>query len=132
MLKAIAWGLIAMLLSMLPEWAKAAEPALAGRWTSADRNSVIEIAGCASTAGALCATVLADNPAAGEPSLAGKQVGVNFTRTNTGWSGQIVTGDGNALPATITLPDATRLDLEVCMMAVFCDEVSYYRAANQQ
>ena len=38
--------------------------------------------------------------------------------------------DGSALPATITLPNITQLDLKVCMMAVFCDEVSYYRMAG--
>lgn len=130
MLKAIAWGLIAMLLSMLPEWAKAEEPALAGRWASADGNSTIEIAGCADMAGTLCATVLADRPAAGEPSLAGKQVGVNFTPVEQGWSGRILTGDGNALPATITLPETSRLELKVCMMAVLCEEISYYRVAE--
>jgi hypothetical protein len=47
-----------------------------------------------------------------------------------GWAGQILTGDGSALPATITLPNITQLDLKVCMMAVFCDEVSYYRMAG--
>ncbi|CAN7562501.1 hypothetical protein LJR016_004054 [Devosia sp. LjRoot16] len=130
MLKAIAWGLVTMLLSMVPEWAKAEEPALAGRWTSADRSSVIEIAGCADMAGALCATVLADKPAAGEPSLAGKLVGVNFAPIRGGWAGQILTGDGSALPATITLPNITQLDLKVCMMAVLCDEVSYYRVGG--
>lgn len=127
MLKAIAWGLITLLLSMLPEWSKAEEPALAGRWTSADRSSVIEIADCAEMAGASCATVLADRPAAGEPSLAGKLVGVNFAPTGSGWAGQILAADGSALPATITLPNTTRLDLKVCMLAVLCDEVSYYR-----
>lgn len=130
MLKTAAWGLIALLLSLLPEWVKADELALAGRWTSADRNSLIEIATCPNFAGTLCATVLADKPAAGEPSLAGKQVGVNFMPAKDGWVGQIVVEDGSMLPATITLPNATRLDLRVCMMAVFCDDASYYRVGS--
>jgi hypothetical protein len=129
MLKAAIWGLIALVLSMVPDWAKAEEPGLAGRWNSADRDSTIEIAACPEMAGALCATVLTDKPAAGEPSLAGKQVGVNFVPAKGGWAGQILTGDGSSMAATILLPNATRLDLKVCMMAVFCDEVSYYRVA---
>ena len=130
MLKAAIWGLIALMLSLLPEWAKAEGPALAGRWTSADRNSTIEIVACPDRAGALCATVLADQPAAGEASLVGKQVGVNFVPAKDGWVGQIVVEDGSTLPATITLPNAVRLDLKVCMMAVFCDDASYYRVGS--
>jgi uncharacterized protein (DUF2147 family) len=128
MLKAAAWGLIALLLSLLPEWAKAED--LAGHWTSADRNSLIEIAACPDAAGARCATVLADKPAAGEPSLAGRQVGINFVPTGRGWTGQILAADGAGLPATISLPNARRLDLKVCMLAVLCDEVSYYRVED--
>ena len=80
-------------------------------------------------AGALCATVLADQPAAGQPSLAGKQVGINFVPGKDGWSGQILTEDGSALAATISLANASRLDLKVCVMAVFCDATSYWRVA---
>ncbi|MBN9360543.1 MULTISPECIES: DUF2147 domain-containing protein [unclassified Devosia] len=129
MLKALAWALIALLLSMLPEWAKAGQPELSGRWTTADRGSLIEIAACPDMAGALCATVLADQPAAGQPSLAGKQVGINFVPGKDGWSGQILTEDGSALAATISLANASRLDLKVCVMAVFCDATSYWRVA---
>jgi len=129
MLKAAAWGLLALLLSLLPEWAKAEDLGLAGRWTSADRNSLIEIAACPDNGGALCARVLADQPAAGEASLVGQPVGMNFVRARQGWTGQILV-EGRALPATITLPNATRLDLQVCMMTVFCDEASYYRSVE--
>ncbi len=87
MLKALAWALIALLLSMLPEWAKAGQPELSGR------------------------------------------VGINFVPGKDGWSGQILTEDGSALAATISLANASRLDLKVCVMAVFCDATSYWRVA---
>ena len=126
MLKTTAPGLA--LLALIASPAQAGErPALAGLWTSKDRSATIEIADCPETAGALCATVVADRPAAGEPSLAGKLVGVNFIPAKGGWAGHIFADDGTPLPATIKLPNAARLDLKVCVMAMFCDETSYYR-----
>ena len=130
MLKSAAPGLCALAFLMTLGAAGAEDRPLAGTWTTASRNSTIEIADCPQTAGALCATVIADKPAAGEPSLAGKLVGVNFIPAKGGWTGQVLAEEGNALPATITLPNAARLDLKVCVMAMFCDETSYYRVGS--
>lgn len=130
MLKSIAPGLTTLALLIPLSAAGADDRPLAGTWTTSDRTTIIEIAACPETAGALCATVTADTPAAGEPSLAGKRAAVNFVPAKGGWAGQVLAEDGSALPATITLPNAARLDLKVCVLAMFCDETSYYRMGS--
>lgn len=130
MLKSAAPGLttLALLISFGTDGAD--DRPIDGTWTSGDRTTSIEIAARPEIAGALCARVAADKPAAGEPSVAGKQVAVNFVRAKCGWAGQVLADDGSALPATITLRNAARLGLRVGAVAMFCDETSYSRVGS--
>lgn len=130
MLKSAAPGLttLALLISFGTDGAD--DGPMAGTWTSGDRATSIEIAACPEIAGAHCARVAADRRAAGEPSVAGKQVAENFVRAKGGWAGQVLADDSSALPVTITLRNAARLDLRVGAVAMFCDEASYYRVGG--
>ncbi|WP_240232249.1 hypothetical protein [Devosia lacusdianchii] len=123
----IKWLLLAGLLSSSSP-ATAFDLLLAGEWISDDRKTVVEMSACPSNERATCATILADQPEAGEPSLAGKMVGVDFVQRSDGtWEGAVLAASGARLPATLSMPHPERLDMKVCAAVVFCDSVSYLR-----
>lgn len=86
------------------------------------------MAACPDAPNTMCATVLADTPSDGEPSLIGQTIGRNFvTRSDGTWTGDIVTEKGTRLGATLSMPHANQLDIEICVLIALCDRSTYFR-----
>lgn len=127
MQRQINWLLLAALLPLATP-TMALDLLLAGEWISDDGKTVVEMSSCPSNERSTCATILADQPEAGEPSLAGKTVGVDFVQRPDGtWEGAVLAASGTRLPATLSMSHPERLDMQVCAAIVFCDRVSYVR-----
>lgn len=102
---------------------------LLGRWMTPDNKTVVDIVPCKPGAGTVCAALVADNPPKGEPSRAGQTIGIGFKPAGGGaWKGSVLASDGSELPATLTMPHANQLDMEVCFMGLLCNQASYHRA----
>jgi hypothetical protein len=102
-------------------------PALAGLWSPRDASSVIEVAPCAANAGRLCAVVVRERIAPGEPSLAGQVVVRDLAPARNGrWRGRYVE-DGADYAATVRLVSADEAEFHVCAAPLLCQTERYRR-----
>lgn len=119
-------GLSFVVLLTLPTLAL--DEILRGEWISRDRATVVRMEACTGKLSVMCATVVADQPEAGDPSLVGHVIGSDFAYQSGGvWSGYVVTVNGTKLNAKISMPHANQIDIEVCAALVFCDRSTYFR-----
>lgn len=112
-----------LIFAALPALADA--PTLEGDWRAVDGSSLVRIAACRDNAG-LCATVIEEKPAPGEPSSVGKVVVRNLTTNGKAWKGLYNDGTRD-LPATVR-PVGDDLEFKVCM-GPLCDTARFARVA---
>jgi uncharacterized protein (DUF2147 family) len=112
-----------LVFTALPALADA--PTLEGDWRAVDGSSLVRIAACRGAAG-LCATVIEEKPAPGEPSSLGKVVVRNLTASGNAWKGLYNDGTRD-LPATVR-PVGETLEFKVCM-GPLCDTARFARVA---
>lgn len=128
MLRVIRTGGVVLLLALAGP-ARADGHGISGKWISDDHKTVVALAPCPDNAATICATILEEQRPAGERSRIGDHIGIGFAPQRDGsWAGKVVGANGMTLPATLTLPRDNQFDMRVCLLAVICDGVSYYRA----
>lgn len=105
-----------------------AAPALTGFWAPQDRSAVIEVAPCPQNSAKLCAVVVKETLAAGEPSLLGQVVVKDLApKGKNKWRGRYVV-DGSDLGANARLTGPSQLEFQICL-GFFCETETYTRTS---
>lgn len=117
--------LISLILTGTNAWAVPAAP-LAGVWRQDDNSATVRIAACGDR-GELCATVIAERLAPGEPSLLNQIVARDFRPAGKqSWKGKYF-ADGQSLAATGKMVGNDRMTFKVCVMLLMCDTLRFNR-----
>lgn len=126
----IALSLALLSLTMTGTMTVAAPNAqLAGVWQQDDNSSTVRISTCGNR-GELCATVIAERPKPGEPSLLNKIVARDIRLTGKQiWKGRYVV-DQQSMAATAKLSGNDRMTFKVCVMPLLCDTLRFRRIGS--
>lgn len=121
--------ILSLMLMGTTAWAAPTAP-LAGIWQQDDNSSTVRISACGKP-GDLCATVIAERLAPGEPSLLNKVVAREIKPSGKQiWKGKYV-ADAQPMAATAKLSGKDRMTFKVCFNALICDSVRFKRVAGQ-
>jgi uncharacterized protein (DUF2147 family) len=117
--------LLSLMLTGTTAWADPAG-SLTGVWQQDDQSTTLRIAPCGNR-GELCATVIAERLATGDPSSLNKVVAREIRPVGKrSWKGKMLT-DGQAFAATAKLVGNDRMNLKICAMPFLCDSLRLNR-----
>jgi uncharacterized protein (DUF2147 family) len=120
--------LLSLILTGTTAWAAPAAP-LAGVWRQTDNSATVRIAPCGNR-GELCATVIAERLAPGEPSQLNQVVARDIRPAGKqSWKGKYL-ADGQSLAATAKLSGNDRMTFKVCVMPLLCDTLRFNRVTG--
>ena len=122
--------LISLLLTGTTAWAQPTG-ALTGVWRQDDQISAVtvNVVRCSDN-DALCATVIAERLAPGDPSLLNKIVARDMGPSGKqSWKGKYVI-DGQSMAASAKLTSKDKMLFKVCLMPFLCDSIQFNRISG--